>query len=282
MNVDPTPPRRSPIRSILVLPTMITMGNLLAGILALVYLQQAAIADDPAPLWNKAAWMIFLGMLCDALDGRVARWTQSTSAFGAQLDSLADVVTFGVVPTLLARSILAVTFPNIGPRLLTALVSIYVIGAALRLARYNVESARVSDAGEKHVTLTFRGLPSPAAAGTVASLVLLHRIYDLKHLDITLLLLTPLLGLLMISRVPYPHLANRLDGRRSLPAVVLLVLAVFVGVTHFEETISTVFVVYVMLGLLPWVMARLTGWPPWVLDEEDDEAPAEPPASRSG
>ncbi len=265
---------------------MITTGNLLAGILALAYLNDAASAGgsaQEAELWVKAAWMVFLGMLCDGLDGRVARWTRSSSAFGAQLDSLADVVTFGVVPALLARSILIASFPNVGKRLLTGFVVVYLVGAALRLARYNVESARVSSEGARHVTRTFRGLPTPAAAGTVASLVLLTQAYSIPHFDWAILLLTPVLGLLMISRLPYSHVANRvLEGHRALPTIVLLAFVVFLGVIHFEETIGAVFLLYTSSGAVIYGLARLTGRPAWVFEEEDDETLAAEDAPADG
>ncbi len=272
-------PRRRPrLQTILVLPTLITAGNLLCGVVALTKLQQAAAVEGVAEqqaLWVAAAWLIFVGMLCDALDGRIARLTHATSAFGAQLDSLADVVTFGVTPALLARTVLEATFPELHPRLLTALIVLYVLGAALRLARYNVESARVSDEAEGHVTMLFRGLPSPAAAGVVASLVLLHGEYhqELHGIDWTILLITPLLGLLMISRFPYPHVANRfLEGQRALVSVVFLVVTIFVAINFFHETIAVAFLFYASSGILLFAVARVTGRPAWVFKEDDDEA----------
>src|SRR5688572_24251937 len=90
-------------------------------------------------LWVKAAWMVFIGMICDVLDGRVARLTGAASTFGAELDSLADVVTFGVTPALLAKSVVQDSF-SLPSKAVTALVAVYALGAALRLARYNVES----------------------------------------------------------------------------------------------------------------------------------------------
>jgi len=266
--------RRPVLRTISVLPTLVTMGNLLAGVLALSYLQDAASVDGDAraALWDKAAWMIFVGMVCDVLDGRVARLTKSTSAFGAQIDSLADVVTFGVVPAMLGKSLLTVTFPMITPRLLLALALVYVVGAALRLARYNVESTRIDPDGASHVTLVFRGLPTPAAAGVVASLVLLRHEYQLLSLDWAVLLGTPLLGLLMTSRLPYPHLVNRfLEGKRPMSTVMLLVVTVFLAVTHLLETVTAAFVLYALSGIVLYVVARGTGVPRWALREETDE-----------
>lgn len=262
------------LRTISVLPTLVTMGNLLAGVLALSYLQDAAAVegDARAALWNKAAWLIFLGMFCDVLDGRVARLTKSTSAFGAQIDSLADVVTFGVVPAMLAKSLLTASFDMITPRLLLALGLVYVVGAALRLARYNVESTRIDPDGASHVTLVFRGLPTPAAAGVVASLVLLRHEYHLLSLDWAVLLATPLLGLLMTSRLPYPHLVNRfLEGKRPISTVMLLVVTVFLAVTHLLETVAAAFVIYALSGIVLYAIARVTGLPRWALMEDTDE-----------
>jgi CDP-diacylglycerol--serine O-phosphatidyltransferase len=283
--------RRIPVRAVQVLPTLITAGNLLAGLLAISYLQDAAGATDPAraaTLLVKAAWMIFLGMFCDGLDGRIARLTGTSSGFGAQLDSLADVVTFGVTPALLMKTLAVAEFPAVAPKLIVALAGVYVLGAALRLARYNTETARTDEVGEQHVTLVFRGLPSPAAAGVVASLVLLRHEYQLHGLDWGVLLATPLLGVLMVSRLPYSHLLNRwFDGARPFSTVVLLALVVFLAILYFHETVTAAFVLYGASGVLVYLCARATGWPRWAFHEEEDEedlvpdAEAEAPADGS-
>ena len=146
-----------------------------------------------------------------------------------------------------------------------ALVVVYVLGAALRLARYNVESSRPGMEGPAHVTLVFRGLPTPAAAGVVASLVLLRHEYELLSLDWAILLVTPALGLLMISRLPYPHLLNRfLEGNRPLPAVALLVVVVFLFSAYFQETITGAFVLYAGSGPVLQALARRTARLDWV------------------
>ena len=262
------------------------MGNLLAGVLALSYLLDAAGLEDPVArdaLWIRAAWMVFIGMFCDALDGRIARLTRTTSSFGAQLDSLADIVTFGVVPAVLAKALLTLTFPMVSPRLLLALCVVYTIGAALRLARYNVESARVSEEGGDHVTLVFRGLPSPAAAGVIASLVLLWTVYDLRSLDWVVLFVTPLLGAFMVSRLPYPHLVNRfLEGRRPIGTVVGVIAVVFCGAVFFQETIAASFFLYALSGFVLFALARWTGRPPWALQEDEDETTTSSSSSSDG
>ena len=279
--------RRPRLIAVQVLPTLITLGNVLAGFLALSYAVDAwgkpidSVAREA--LWVKAAWVIFLGMLCDALDGRVARLTGAESVFGAELDSLADMVTFGVAPALLAKSVAQDTFAQLHPQFATLLAMIYVLGAALRLARYNVESNRVSAPG--HVTKVFRGLPSPGAAGVVASVVLLRHEYGIGHgvalladpLVYALAAGLPLLGLLMISRFAFPHVMNRyLGGARSPLAIVLLLLAVVVVVEQPHASLAAIFVGYAMSGPIFTLSGRMFGRPRWaVVEDEDEEDEAE-------
>lgn len=303
MESAPTPARRlrRKIVSIQVLPTMITSANLLVGLLAISYLMDAAAAAAEAALLTdtiakdaalaahdnfllRAGWLIFAGMFCDALDGRIARLTNSTSSFGAQLDSLADVVTFGVTPALLARAQLGYAFEGIAGKVLVGLAVVYILGAALRLARYNVETARLEESGTGHVTRIFRGLPSPAAAGVIASLVVLryssNYAWTNASLDWVLLALTPILGLFMVSRMPFAHVLNLwLDGRRPLGTVVMFGALVFFTALYFEETMAAVFLLYALSGPVALGLHRLTGWPSWVEQEDEDEEEAEPGTS---
>jgi CDP-diacylglycerol--serine O-phosphatidyltransferase len=262
-----------------VLPTLVTAGNVLAGVLALSYLMDAwgqpAGSPERQALWVKAAWMVFIGMVCDVLDGRIARLTGAASTFGAELDSLADVVTFGVTPALLAKSVVQDAF-QLPSKAVTALVAIYAIGAALRLARYNVESARTSRPG--HVTMVFRGLPSPAAAGVVVSLLLLKHDLSKRHgfewpwLDWAFLVAAPVLGLLMVSRFPYPHLVNRwLTGRRSPLAIVFLAVALVAVFLETEAAAAVLFAGYALSGPVLRLTSVAIGRPRWATDEAEDE-----------
>ncbi len=266
-----------------VLPTLITLGNVLSGFLAISYVADAwghplgSAVESAAreTLYVRAAWVIFLGMLCDTLDGRVARLTGAESAFGAELDSLADMVTFGVAPALLGKSVAQDAFGHLHPKLATLLAMIYVLGAALRLARYNVESARVSTPG--HVTKVFRGLPSPGAAGVIASVVLLRHEYGERFglgtwLEWGITAGLPLLGLLMISRFAFPHVMNRyFAGARSPFAIVLLLLAVVLVVEEPHAALAAIFVGYAVSGPLLAASGRIFGRPRWAVDEADDE-----------
>jgi CDP-diacylglycerol--serine O-phosphatidyltransferase len=278
----PRPRRRPRILAIQVLPALVTLGNVLAGLLAISYVIDAwghpAGSDARLALWTKAAWVIFIGMLCDALDGKVARLTGSASAFGAELDSLADVVTFGVAPALLAKSVLLDHLTWVNPRLAQALAAVYVL-AALRLARYNVESQRIVAPG--HVTRVFRGLPSPGAAGVLASLVLLRNAYDFPAVEHVLLFGMPALGILMVSRFAFAHLMNRtLAGARSPIAVVLLLVVVALIVEFPEASLASLFVGYALSGPLTFLTRLAIGRPRWAVDEDEDEE--EEPTSVGG
>ena len=286
--------RRPRLVVVQVLPTLITLGNVLAGFLAVSYVVDAWGNPNDSPLretlFERAAWVIFLGMLCDTLDGRVARLTGAASAFGAELDSLADMITFGVAPALLAKSLVQDAFVGFNPKLAALLAMIYVLGASLRLARYNVESNRVSAPG--HVTKVFRGLPSPGGAGVIAALVLLRHEYGVgKHaiawlgdpLVYGMAVSLPLLGLLMISRIAFPHVMNRwLGGAKSPLAVVLLLLACVVVVEQPHASLAAIFVGYAISGPVLTAFGRLIGRPRWVVHEEDDEEEEDPLAGADG
>ncbi len=272
-------PKRRRLRTIQVLPTLVTAGNLLAGILALSYLVDAAgtVGQARDAYIVKACWMVFLGMACDALDGRLARLMRVTSTFGAQLDSLADVVTFGAVPAILAKTLLVSAFPGLPGKVALGFVAVYALGAALRLARYNTESAAVASGAGPHVTRTFRGLPSPAAAGAVAALVLLRHEYTLHWLDWAVLVACPILGALMISRLPYSHVMNRyVDAPGGLGFVVVAAVAILVGVGYFEATVAGAFVLYALTGPILGLAAVLSDRFGWAWREEDDESDLPP------
>ncbi len=276
-----SPRRRRTLRTVQLLPSLMTAGNLVCGVLAIAYMVDAAAAVPAVAekLYVRASWLIFIGMFLDGLDGRVARMTGTTSDFGAQLDSLADCVSFGLAPAMIVKSLLTPAFPSLSPRLIFCFCLVYVLGATLRLARYNVESDRMKSTGRPHVTRVFRGLPSPAAAGAVVALILLRAEYAVQDLvEWSLLISVPILGLLMISRMPYTHVMNRyLGARRAHPiAIILVVLLVYLVLDHFTETVAGVFTLYALSGPLLTLSNRWFGVPGWVVHEEEDEAEDEP------
>src|SRR3984957_10777381 len=176
--------RRASIRSVYSLPSLCTLGNAVCGF-ASMYVAFLVVMPDPSrtdPLtiwWSShglaaAAYLIFLAMLFDALDGRLARFARHTTDFGGQLDSLADVISFGAAPAflmlLLFRQYGPQHLPHMIQRAVWAIGALYLSCAAVRLARFNVSNKH----GEQH-HFSFLGLPSPGAAGAVASIVLMQQ-----------------------------------------------------------------------------------------------------------
>lgn len=228
------------IRSIAVLPTLFTLGNLVCGFFAIVVAARVAAPNpslaDPSDPTNcmLSAWLIFIAMIFDALDGQVARLSKATSDFGAQLDSLCDLVTFGVAPGFLLVK-LCPDFTYLHREAVWIIAASFAACAALRLARFNVET------GEDDDHSTFNGLPSPAGGAAIASYAILF--YWLRREDATavhaaqidsvmqvvLPIFALIVALLMVSRIPYPHVANQLfRGNRSFSHVVSLLFAVVV------------------------------------------------------
>jgi len=292
-----------------VLPTLMTLGNLVCGFMAMAKTVDAmAVSGGAGPLDPAfgekilhAAGFVFLGMILDALDGRVARMANATSPFGAQLDSLADAITFGVTPALMAKVVyehgkdgLSQTFM---PKVVSALCALYVIGAVLRLARFTIAT---DDSEESHQT--FEGLPSPAAASLIATACVFIfagrqeiglsqawadglAVWFVRCLPWT----AALLGLLMVSHVPYVHVAQRYLGlgrRTRVPRFVnIVVIGAMVLVFH-EWSLFLVSAGYVLGGLALALRAQITdrsvldGLPdPWI---EDEGKPGTPPPAGPG
>jgi len=249
-------------RGIAVVPTLLTLGNVVCGVAAISKLLDAFMAPDAADFSDKiiqAAWLIFLGMIFDALDGRVARLTNQTSEFGVQLDSCTDVVTFGVAPALLVKAVyehaMAAAGLSYSVKLTFCLCALYAVCAILRLARFAVET----DEEESHDT--FSGLPTPAAAGVIAAAVIFlfdtggtmnpfsfstETVLLLKRIFI---ILPPILGLLMVSRIPYTHLVNRyVRGRKTFNYLTQGILCLFLLAFCHEWALFLSLTAYVFSG----------------------------------
>jgi CDP-diacylglycerol--serine O-phosphatidyltransferase len=224
------------VKKIAIIPTLCTLGNGCCGFAAIYFASRVTVAHPNNPAAADFAaylsgWLIFAAMVFDVLDGYLARLSRTASQFGAELDSLCDAISFGVAPGFLLIQ-MASGFQD--RRLLWDIVlviaALYMICAILRLARFNVQTTLDVKSHK-----TFRGLPSPAAAGCVAALALVR--YDFptrdwltpEHIVTPLILwaappLTLLVAVLMVSRVPYPHLVNQLlHRRRSFSRLVQLI-----------------------------------------------------------
>ncbi len=257
--MDAGRPRRRIVRPH-VLPSMLTLGNLFCGFLAIAKaadaMRETAGSAAMFDLLQFAGWMIFLGMVFDALDGSVARMSGGTSAMGNVLDSLADVVTFGAAPAFLAKCI-AEGAGGMEDRRLSLWFSVFfALMAALRLARYS------SHAGDpEEASLWFEGLPTPGAAGVIASVAILIGDHEWRPENAVLRALPWLtlgLGLLMVSKLPYAHATNRfLKGRKPVTYLVLALLVFTLSLAwKVEAVIAGVLVIYTLSGPLMGLVRR--------------------------
>nr|WP_292254128.1 CDP-diacylglycerol--serine O-phosphatidyltransferase [Marinospirillum sp.] len=203
-------------RGIYLLPNLFTTGALFSGFYAIV----AGMNGD----FSAAAIAIFVAMILDGLDGRVARMTGTESEFGAEYDSLADMVSFGVAPALVAFSWMLQDLGQIG----WIAAFVYVAGAALRLARFNVH---VGSADKKW----FTGLPSPSAAAIVGALVWVLHDMDMEMLwaQILVAMVIAAIGLLMVSNVRYYSFKD-IDLKNRVPFMVLLALVLVLAIIAID------------------------------------------------
>ena len=261
-------------RPVSVLPTAFTLGNLLCGFMALFMASRPM--DTPiffsswTPLTAAAAF-VFLGLVCDGLDGRVARLTNTTSELGAQLDSLADMVCFGVAPAFIMVQVIGVQGPfffeqgdTLFDRLGLVIACIYVACAGMRLARFNLE---VEGDDVRH-HLFFHGLPSPGAAGAVAGMVLLHQqiwARDAEAFGVglsvyVLMAATLLCAVAMVSRFKYVHLMNRyLRDKAPFPTLVAGTIVVLMLLVWPQPAMAVGFVAYACSAPVAWGLRALKG-----------------------
>jgi CDP-diacylglycerol--serine O-phosphatidyltransferase len=240
-------------RSIYLLPNLLTTGALFAGFYSIVQAMGGR--------FELAAVAIFIAMVMDGLDGRVARLTHTQSAFGAEYDSLSDMVSFGVAPALVLYVWALKPMGKLG----WIAAFIYCAGAALRLARFNTKL----DESDKRY---FQGLPSPAAAALLAGLVWVSNSNDVSGDDIFFGWIhmkwlawgaTVFAGLTMVSDLRY-FSGKDFNLRRSVPFVaVLLIVLAFVLISYSPaEVLFMLFVLYGLSGYAGWIMRRLQPSPP--------------------
>jgi CDP-diacylglycerol--serine O-phosphatidyltransferase len=252
--------RRQRLKYITILPSLITVLNGIFGF--------AAIVATSRGHFSLAGYLILLAMIADMLDGRLARMSQNTSSFGGQLDSLCDVISFGVAPAFLMLTVLeselspewlSLNDQSFIQRFIWVTSAAYVSCAAIRLARFNVENEEDTSAH-----MSFIGLPTPAAAGVIVSLI----IFQQKHMDIlsvlsvTIIFTLPFFALgvamLMVSRIRYPHVLNQyLKGKKPFSDLIKVVLLVFVIWWNLQAALAAIFCVFAASSFVKWIYYRI-------------------------
>jgi CDP-diacylglycerol---serine O-phosphatidyltransferase len=226
-------------RGIFVVPATITSLGLLSGFYSLI----SSINSH----FELAAVMITVAFICDGLDGRVARLSRSSSQFGVELDSLSDVVAFGVAPAALMYTWALKPLGTMS----VVICGLYVVCAALRLARFNVQTGSTDKR-------RFTGLPVPGAAALIAGCALAYSYFEMNSPRALCTLMAPVtlaLAVLMISSVPYPSFKSIHPRKRAqieIMAGVLVVAAMFLAMPQF--TLFILALGYVISG--PVLMAR--------------------------
>lgn len=231
-------------RGIYILPNLFTTLNLFAGFYAIV--------QGMNHEYEKAAVAIFIALVLDSLDGRVARMTRTQSAFGAEYDSLADMVSFGAAPALIMYEWALRDLGRIG----WIASFVYCAGAALRLARFNTQ---LSVADKRW----FQGLPSPAAAALVAGMIWVFNDYQVRGGDVKWFAaaVTIYAGITMVSNVKF-YSGKDINLRKavSFSVVVMIALGVVVLVqiaNNLPELLFSLFAIYAASGYAMWAWIRL-------------------------
>jgi CDP-diacylglycerol--serine O-phosphatidyltransferase len=251
------------------LPNLMTAGNLFCGFMAVVNCIQARLAEtaadglylgaNNAQHYHYAVYFIFGAAIFDSLDGRLARMGGRESLFGAEFDSLADVISFGMAPALLMFYLILAPTQGKPPWMRDIgwfIGFVYLLCAAMRLARFNVITNPLLHPGKKDSNKDFVGLPVPAAAATVASLAL--SLLKLAELDrslkawaLSLPFLMLLVAVLMVSTVRYPSGKNvDLQTKTRLRTFVFLLVFIGLVILYKEVAVFATCIGYLFFGLL--------------------------------
>ena len=250
---EPAPRKRR--KGIYILPNLFTLAGLFGGFYAIVMAMNGR--------FDQAAIGVFSAMVLDSLDGRVARMTNTQSAFGEQMDSLADMVSFGAAPSLIAY-VWALT--GLG-RWGWIAAFVYCACAALRLARFNVNTAVV----DKRF---FQGLPSPAAAALVAGFIWLMDEAGFQGEEVRwyMFALTLYAGLTMVTNVPFYSFKD-LSLKRSVPFAVIVLIALGIAVINIDPptVMFGLFVIYGFSGYVLYAWRKAKGLQTSVISTSTDE-----------
>ncbi|WP_395700092.1 CDP-diacylglycerol--serine O-phosphatidyltransferase [Aquabacterium sp.] len=257
---EPPPALRPRRKGIYILPNLFTLAALFGGFYAIVMAMNGR--------FEQAAIGVFCAMVLDSLDGRVARLTHTQSAFGEQMDSLSDMVSFGAAPALIVYEW---ALKGLGkPGWIAAFV--YCACAALRLARFNTNIAVVD-------RRFFQGLPSPAAAALVTGFIFVMNdagfvegVRDTPWLVWLTWGITLYAGLTMVTNAPFYSFKD-LSLRRSVPFVVIVAIVLFIALInlHVPIMLFLLFVLYGLSGYVMYVWRRVKGKPVSVIATSTDE-----------
>ncbi|MEH6434050.1 CDP-diacylglycerol--serine O-phosphatidyltransferase [Massilia sp. DD77] len=243
-------------RGIYLLPNAFTTAALFCGFYAIVMAMNQR--------FEHACWAVFIAMILDALDGRIARLTNTQSEFGAQYDSLSDMVSFGAAPALV---IYEWSLRGLG-KLGWIAAFIYCAGAALRLARFNTNIEVV----DKRF---FQGLPSPAAAALVVGFIMMMTDPDInvssRQVDWVSWGIAVFAGLTMVSNVPFYSFKD-VNFRKSVPFIVVFLIALALALLAIDppKVLWPIFVIYGLSGYVVFVMRRAKGRPVSIIPLDDD------------
>lgn len=219
------------------IPSLLTLGNLCLGVLSILF-----VFNDYSGL---AAIMVIIGMLIDGIDGRVARALNAQSEFGKELDSLADIITFGVAPAFIMY---VVALQDITPAVSWVVTALFPICGALRLARFNVKDSAPG---------SFTGLPIPAAGCILATVAL----FKDDVMPVVFICTSIMLSLLMVSNIRYPSFKGIGISRKRLWIVPIIIVAALVIGILFEEHLSQVFfiplILYALYGVKKTIDRRI-------------------------
>jgi CDP-diacylglycerol---serine O-phosphatidyltransferase len=250
--LQPLKPRR---KGIYILPNLFTLAALFGGFYAIVMAMDGRFGD--------AAIGVFCAMVLDSLDGRVARMTNTQSAFGEQMDSLSDMVSFGAAPALIAYEW---SLRGLG-RWGWIAAFVYCSCAALRLARFNVNTGVV----DKRY---FQGLPSPAAAALVAGFIWLMTDLEVDRTAMKwpMFAFALFAGLTMVTNVPYYSFKD-INFKRSVPFIVVVLIALSFAIitVHPPTILFSVFVAYGLSGYVVYVYRKAKGQQTSVIATSKDE-----------
>ena len=266
--------RRQRLKYITILPSLVTILNGVCGFIAIILASEGeGISIGPLSGFALAGYMILLAMIADMLDGRLARMSQSTSSFGGQLDSLCDIISFGVAPAFLMLKVLEHKLESAGfagenllERFVWLAAAAYISCAAIRLARFNVENEE-----DESAHMSFTGLPTPAAAGVIVSLVVFHQ-EEMPGMDVIIYVL-PVLALgvaaLMVSRIRYPHILNQyIRGKKPFAHFIRVLLLLGLIIWKRQAALVIIFCGFAAGSLLKWLYYKVIHRGKFVVEAE--------------